>query len=64
VHIFLAGLDGDFEQIHGEILRKYPIPELEAFYALVHRESFRHATMNREPEKSEASTMVTRNRSN
>ena len=26
VHIFLAGLDGEFEQICGEILRKDPIP--------------------------------------
>ena len=26
VHIFLTGLDGEFEQIDGEILRKYPIP--------------------------------------
>ena len=29
VHIFLTRLDGDFEQICGEILRKEPIPELE-----------------------------------
>ena len=33
VHIFLAGLDGEFEQIHGEILRKDNISELEACYA-------------------------------
>ena len=35
LHIFLLGLDGDFEQVHGKILRKDPIPELEACYALV-----------------------------
>ena len=29
VHIFLAGLDGDFEQVRGNILRKYPLPNLE-----------------------------------
>ena len=29
VHIFLAGLDGDFEQVQGEILRKDPLPDLE-----------------------------------
>ena len=29
VHIFLAGLEGDFKQVRGEILRKDPIPELE-----------------------------------
>ena len=38
VHIFLTGLEGDFEQVRGEILRKDPIPELEECYALVHRE--------------------------
>ncbi|KAJ8636976.1 hypothetical protein MRB53_011243 [Persea americana] len=64
VHIFLAGLDGEFEQIRGEILRKDPIPELEECYALVHREYVRRTTMNGEPENSEASAMVTRNRSN
>ena len=64
MHIFLVGLDGEFEQIRGEILRKDHIPKLEACYALVHRESVRLAMMNGEPEKSEASAMVTRNRSN
>ena len=29
VHIFLLGLDGDFEQVRGEILRKDPVPDLE-----------------------------------
>ncbi|XP_038717263.1 uncharacterized protein LOC120010551 [Tripterygium wilfordii] len=62
VHIFLAGLDGEYDQIRGEILRKDPIPELEECYALVRRESHRRATMNGEPENSEASAMVARNR--
>ena len=35
VHIFLAGLNGDFEQVRGEILCKDPIPDLEECYALV-----------------------------
>jgi hypothetical protein len=39
VHIFLAGLDDDFKQIWGEILRKEPVPELEECYALICRES-------------------------
>ena len=39
VHIFLAGLDGDFQQIHGKILKREPILELEECYVLVHRES-------------------------
>ncbi|KAL6319019.1 hypothetical protein AAG906_001492 [Vitis piasezkii] len=32
VHIFLAGLDGDFEQVQGEILRKDLLPNLEECY--------------------------------
>ena len=35
VHIFLAGLGGDFEQVRGEILRKDPLPGLEECYALI-----------------------------
>ena len=64
MHIFLARLEGDFEQVHGEILRKDPIPELEECYALVCREDVRHGVMNGQLENSEASAMVTRNRSN
>ncbi|KAF7812189.1 retrovirus-related Pol polyprotein from transposon TNT 1-94 [Senna tora] len=62
VHIFLAGLNGDFEQIRGEILRKEPVPNLEDSYALVRREAVRRATLNVEVGNSEAATMVTRNR--
>ena len=64
VHIFLTGLEGDFEQVRGEILRKDPIPELEECYALVRREDVRRRVMNEQLENSEASAMVTRNRSN
>ena len=46
VHIFLAGLEGDFEQVRGEILRKDPIPELEECYALVRRKHVRRGVMN------------------
>ncbi|KAF1899596.1 hypothetical protein Lal_00019724, partial [Lupinus albus] len=60
VHIFLAGLDGEFEQICGEILRKDPSPELEECYALFRKEFVRHTTMNGEPGNSKASAMVTR----
>ena len=35
VHIFLARLDGDIEQVRGEILRKDPLPDLEEYYALI-----------------------------
>ena len=64
VHIFLTGLEGDFEQVCGEILRKDPIPKLEEFYALVRRKDVRHRVMNGQLENSEASAMVTQNRSN
>ena len=64
MHIFLAGFEGDFEQVRGEILRKDPILELEECYALVHREDVRRGVMNGQLENSEALAMVTRNRSN
>ncbi|KAG7940980.1 hypothetical protein I3843_16G014900 [Carya illinoinensis] len=64
VHIFLAGLDGDFEQVRGEILRKEPVPDLEGCYFLVRREAVRHATLKGESENSEDSAMVARNGSN
>ncbi|KAH0730316.1 hypothetical protein KY289_001504 [Solanum tuberosum] len=61
VHIFLVGLDSEFEQIHGEILRKDPVPELEECYSMVRRESVRHATVNGDLEKSEATAMDIQN---
>ena len=64
VHIFLVGLEGDFEQVRGEILRKDPIPELEECYALVRSEDVRRGVMNGKLENYEASALVTRNRSN
>ena len=64
VHIFLAGLEGDFEQVRGEILRKDPIPELEECYALVRRKDVRRGVMNGQLENSVTSSMVTQNRSN
>ncbi|KAJ8621685.1 hypothetical protein MRB53_030214 [Persea americana] len=45
VYIFLAGLENDFDQIRGEILRMEPKPELDAAYAQIKRESDRHGTM-------------------
>ena len=57
VHIFLAGLNGEFEQIRGEILRKESVPDLEGCYFLVRRESVRHATLKGEYGDSEASAM-------
>ena len=59
VHIFFAGLEDDFEQVRGEILRKDPILELEECYALVCREDVRSGVMNEQLENFEASTMET-----
>ena len=58
VHIFLARLDGDFEQVRGEILRKNPVPDLEECYALIRREAVRHASMKVESENPDTSAMV------
>ncbi|KAH0781796.1 hypothetical protein KY290_001394 [Solanum tuberosum] len=38
VHIFLNGLDAEFDQVRGEILRKDPKLDLESTYAYVRRE--------------------------
>lgn len=45
VHIFLSGLDSDFEQVRGEILRKDPKLDLESTYAYVRREVQQRQTM-------------------
>ncbi|KAI9191791.1 hypothetical protein LWI28_013499 [Acer negundo] len=41
VYIFLVGLDNNFDQIRGEILRMEPKPEPEAAYTHIKRESNR-----------------------
>jgi hypothetical protein len=41
VHIFLNGLDAEFEQIRGEILSRDPVLDLEETYAYVRRDSIR-----------------------
>ena len=58
VHIFLVGLDGDFEQIRGKILRKDPLPDLEECYALIRREVVRHASMKAESDNPDTFVMV------
>ncbi|XP_039685419.1 uncharacterized protein [Medicago truncatula] len=62
VHIFLAGLDGTFEQVRGEILRRDPIPGLEECHGLIRREAVRHATLKGETKDFESAAMMTRNR--
>ncbi|XP_068666655.1 uncharacterized protein [Aristolochia californica] len=60
VHIFLNGLDAEFEQVRGEILRKDPILDLEEVYAYVCRDSARRTTLNSEVDRVETSAMVAR----
>ena len=59
VYIFLGGLDDEFEQIRGEILRKDPLPGLQTSYAYVRREYDRKIAMKNEADHAEA--MVARN---
>ena len=63
VHIFLAGLDGDFEQVWGEILRKDSLLDLEECYALIQREAVCHAIMKAKSDNPDTSTMVVRQQS-
>ena len=58
VHIFLAGLEEDFDQIRREILQSETVPNLEECYSLVQRETRHCTTLKCESETSEASTMV------
>jgi hypothetical protein len=60
VHIFLNGLNEEFEQIRGEILRRDSVLDLEETYAYVRRDSVRRNTLNGEPGHSEPSVMVAR----
>lgn len=61
VHIFLDGLDSDFEQVRGEILCKEPVPDLEDCYSLIRWEAVRRVTLNTEIENTEVAVMMTRN---
>ena len=63
IHIFLARLDSDFEQIQGEILHRDSSLDIEECYSIVRRETVCRITLNNEAVNSEAS-LVTRNRSN
>ena len=60
VHIFLNGLDAEFEQIEGEILRKDAILDLEEAYAYVRRDAVRKSTLNNEIDHGESSAMMAR----
>ena len=60
VHIFLNGLDAEFEQIQEEILRKDPIFDLEEAYAYVCRDAVRRSTLSNETDHGESSVMMAR----
>ncbi|KAL0421755.1 UNVERIFIED_CONTAM: Retrovirus-related Pol polyprotein from transposon RE1 [Sesamum latifolium] len=60
VHIFLNGLDAEFEQIQGEILRKDPPLDLEETYAYVRRDFVRRTTMNGDSNQSESTALIAR----
>ncbi|KAB5538145.1 hypothetical protein DKX38_015678 [Salix brachista] len=60
VHIFLNGLDEEFEQVRGEILRRESALDLEETYAYVRRDSIRRNTLNGEPGHLEPSAMIAR----
>ncbi|XP_038678366.1 uncharacterized protein LOC120006034 [Tripterygium wilfordii] len=59
VYIFLGGLDDEFEQVRGEILRKEPPLDLQASYTYVRREFDRKEAMKGEGENIGA--MLARN---
>ncbi|KAG8383239.1 hypothetical protein BUALT_Bualt05G0163700 [Buddleja alternifolia] len=58
VHIFLSGLDSEFDQVRGEILRKDPKLDLESSYAYVRREYQQRHTMGGSRSISENAAMV------
>ena len=62
VYIFLNGLDAEFEQIQGEILRKDPILDLEEAHAYVRCDAVRRSTLNNETGvgHAESSAMMAR----
>ncbi|KAJ8645644.1 hypothetical protein MRB53_007392 [Persea americana] len=60
VHIFLNGLDAEFEQLRGEILRKEPVLDFEETYAYVRRDAIHKTMLNGEPNHPESSAMMAR----
>ncbi|KAL0456479.1 UNVERIFIED_CONTAM: hypothetical protein Slati_0987100 [Sesamum latifolium] len=58
VHIFLNGIDAEFEQIQDEIHRKDPPLDLEETYAYVRHDFIRRTTMNGDSNQSESSALI------
>ena len=64
VHIFLAGLDEEFDQIRREILCKNTIPNLEECYSLIWWDAIHNTTLKSNFVTPKASAMMDQNRSN
>ncbi|XP_068666343.1 uncharacterized protein [Aristolochia californica] len=63
VHIFLRGLDSEFDQFRGKILRKDPKLDLESTYAYVRREYQQRQTMgSNRPISENLATLVNQTR--
>ena len=60
VHNFLNGLDAEFEQLRGEILRKDPALDFEETYAYVRHDAMRRTTINGELDHHESSALIAR----
>ena len=58
VHIFLRGLNFEFDQVRGKILRKDPKFDLESFYVYIRREAQQRQIMESSRPVPENSTMV------
>ena len=58
VHICLSGLDFEFDQVRGKILRKDPKFDLESFYVYIRREAQQRQIMESSRPVPENSTML------
>ena len=63
VHIFLAGLDGDFEQIYKKILLEELVPNQEECYFFVRHEVVHHNTLKGKFENPKVFAMMAINQS-
>ncbi|KAM2495260.1 hypothetical protein ACFX1W_035271 [Malus domestica] len=62
LYLFLGGLDDEFDQVHGEILRKDPPFELQTTYAYVRHEVDRKEAMKMEGQSLELAAMAAKAR--
>lgn len=60
IHIFLNGLDVEFEQVRGEIFRMNPSLDLERTYTYVRREANRRSLLTGDMTASDPIAMLAR----